>query len=218
MTGKGHIASGAACLLLTDHIVALTDYCLQKTIFTHRHIALLENVRYAFLRVWFPSFMNISTLHIHTDTFHVTGGTFGSVLFVYLSWLLYLVMFFFGALLPDIDTPNSLLGRHFHLPVKHHRITHTVWFMLPFLIGGIWVPFLWWIGVGYFSHLFIDSFGRAGNCWFYPLERYLEYDSGAFVKKGHFLKLYRTGGSSEMVVTCILLSLAIVGIGVRALL
>lgn len=117
----------------------------------------------------------------------------------------------FGALLPDIDSDRSLLGRHVHLPVAHHRITHTVWALIAVfvvvhaLVGGATAS-VWLYGVvwGYLSHLVADSFGRAGVVWVWPAKDYISYPSGAYVAPGHKFKLYRNGESSQWVVAAVI--------------
>ena len=109
-------------------------------------------------------------------------------------------LLFLGSLLPDIDSEKSTLGRYFYLPVRHRTLTHSVLFLLPFIIGGVfWTPFLW-LAFGMFTHLFCDSLSKAGVCWFWPVSKYRRYGSGAFVKREHWLKLYESGHWSEFVV------------------
>lgn len=203
MTGKGHLVTGVSCLAISDCLLARVSDSLERASFLH-NTSIFSVCRNWLMNVWVPGGDNIV---IHGDTLTATGGA--GVVLVYVCWALYFMLFLLGNLLPDIDSEKSMLGRFIYLPVKHHRITHTVWFMLPFLIGGIWLRPLFWIGLGYFCHLFIDSLGRAGNCWLYPLSQYVEYDSGAFVKKGHVLKLYRTGDITEVIWCCIFALLAI---------
>lgn len=115
-----------------------------------------------------------------------------------LSILLYLMMYFIGTLLPDIDNPNSMLGRFVHVQVKHRTWLHAIYLYLIPAILGIWYPACAWLFFGVFVHLFWDSFSAAGNCWFYKLlSDYKEYPGGAKIKKGHKLKLYHAGEWSE---------------------
>lgn len=148
----------------------------------------------------------------------------------------YLAAYFFGILLPDIDSPDSILGRYVHLHVKHRAWLHAIYLYLligalkwihPLLALGFgklegihhifaschpafavilvvtgWIcPVSAWIFFGSVVHLFWDSLSVCGNCWFYKLfSDYIEYPNGAKVKKGHILKLYRTGEWSEYLV------------------
>ena len=126
--------------------------------------------------------------------------------------LLSSILFLFGTLLPDIDEPKSMLGRRFHLPVKHRGLTHTVWFLL-LLCGLLKWPIFIWLVLGSFLHIFWDSYSRMGVCWLYPFSKYKEYNNGARVKKGKHFWLYRTGQPSEYVVITLLVVFAVVSAG-----
>lgn len=47
-------------------------------------------------------------------------------------------LFVLGLILPDCDLRTSVVGRFFHLPCKHRTWTHSVWFVLPSVIAGIY--------------------------------------------------------------------------------
>jgi len=85
-----------------------------------------------------------------------------------------------GALLPDIDTPQSILGR-FLRPMSayierkfgHRQATHSLLAVL--ILGLITIPLICvnlfcWIALfsGYLSHLLIDSVNKSGVPLFYP--------------------------------------------------
>lgn len=110
-----------------------------------------------------------------------------------------MIFYFIGTILPDIDTPSSLAGRYVYIPVKHHGLTHTIWFLLIFVLCGFAFPEFWFLAAGVFVHLWMDSLSRAGVCWFYPISKYIRYNNGAFVKRHHFVWLYRTNEVSETV-------------------
>lgn len=110
-----------------------------------------------------------------------------------------LVLFLFGSLAPDMDSKESLLGRYVHVPVRHRRILHTAWWPLALLPLAWRVPVVLWLCLGFLGHLFWDGLSVAGICPFYPIQKYVEYPSGAYVAKGHRLKLYHTGGIGEYV-------------------
>lgn len=67
-----------------------------------------------------------------------------------------------GSLLPDIDKPTSLLGRHFPIVPKwlskiiHRKVTHRLIFFA--LVYGLYAP----LGLGYATHLFLDACTPAG--------------------------------------------------------
>ena len=138
--------------------------------------------------------------------FSYNGNNFIDMgIYIFLSSILFLL----GSLLPDIDEPISMIGRWFHLPVKHRGLTHTI-----LLLCGLlkWPVFIWLI-LGCFLHIFWDSFSRMGVCWLYPFSRYKEYNNGARVKKGKHFWFYRTARPSEYVVITLLVVLAVVSAG-----
>ena len=110
------------------------------------------------------------------------------------------MLFAFGTILPDIDQPNSLVSSilRFSVPLPHRRVTHSLWACLLFLVLGLRVRPLMYLFVGYVVHVLMDKPSYAGVCLLWPLTRYEEYPNGAFVARGHRLKLYRTGEGSEI--------------------
>lgn len=118
--------------------------------------------------------------------FMLDGGEVPLFLFVPMGVLLYLI----GALLPDIDTQYSMLGRIIYIPVEHRTWTHAIWWPILFCIGGIWVRGFMWLAIGIFIHDLADSFSASGLNWFYPIKR----------KHKHVLKLYHTGHIGERVI------------------
>lgn len=118
----------------------------------------------------------------------------------FISGLLAFICFGIGSLLPDIDSPNSLLGRYVHLNVGHRTITHSIWpVLILWLLGWLVYPLWAWVALGYTIHLLLDTPSAAGVCWFWPISKYRRYGNGAFVKKRHVLKLYKTSSTSETV-------------------
>lgn len=127
--------------------------------------------------------------------------------------------FVVGSLLPDIDSPTSILGRLLpSLPLEHRGITHTIWaagvlglaWFATWAASGTWAivaqAFLGGLFLGYVGHLVWDSFSRAGVAWLYPVTGYVTFSSGARVKRRHCVWLYRTGQLSEMVVVSVLVA------------
>lgn len=108
-----------------------------------------------------------------------------------------------GALLPDIDEPESYLGSKvrgvsdlINLVFKHRGITHTLLFV--FLIGFISIPVTKYYGyenigifltLGVFLHVFEDSFSNSGVKWLLP-----------FTKKTYHLSIYNTGSLVEYII------------------
>ncbi|MCZ2802064.1 metal-dependent hydrolase [Vibrio alginolyticus] len=104
--------------------------------------------------------------------------------------LFYLGMFvcLFGALLPDVDTPDSSFGSKvpfISYPLSgifgHRGITHSLlaiiaiaWTLKTYIFTDngstdLYVLFMWPLAIGYLSHLFADLFSYAGVPLFYPL-------------------------------------------------
>jgi len=85
-----------------------------------------------------------------------------------------------GALLPDIDTPKSILGRflrplaaYIERKAGHRQATHSLLAVL--ILGLITMPLMYanlfcWIALflGYLSHLLIDTVNKSGVPLFYP--------------------------------------------------
>ena len=92
-----------------------------------------------------------------------------------------------GALLPDIDTPSSLLGRFFPLisrsmakAFKHRTLTHSLLSILLFIFLLSLAPHLDYgesfyriivlgLMVGHISHILLDLLTPQGVLLFYPL-------------------------------------------------
>lgn len=109
-----------------------------------------------------------------------------------------------GALLPDIDSKNSILGRYvpFIQDIFGHRtITHTIWVVLGLFIINYFFgnTFTWMISIGYLLHIIQDSFSRQGVDWFWPFGKGYKSYGGATVKRGFHLGLYSVGGVVERV-------------------
>lgn len=141
------------------------------------------------------------------------------------------LLFTIGLLLPDIDSPNSKLGRYFYVPVEHRTWLHSFYFLLgilflQFLPLGIFyiintvviIPvsilscFMFfaktpWLLFGSFLHLVCDSPSKCGICWFRPVSGYRHYGK-AKIKKRHRIVLY-TNDTQAWVLCTILQMLAL---------
>lgn len=127
------------------------------------------------------------------------------------AWVVMAVLFFLlGSILPDIDSPKSMISKllHFHLPIEHRTWTHTIWIVMVFGICSIFFRPLMFMTLGYFLHLFWDGLSTAGCCFFYPFEKYRTYGN-AKVKEKHILKLYHTSKATEYVLLGIVLTLTV---------
>jgi hypothetical protein len=125
-----------------------------------------------------------------------------------------LLLLILGSLLPDIDSEKSVLGRFLYLPVQHRTWTHSIWFVIPFILLGFVHPVFRFLWIGVLSHILADEFSRGGVCFMYPVHTYKRYGSGAFIARGHKIKLYHTGERSETVcvVVCVLCALVLCGL------
>ncbi|EMF0336528.1 metal-dependent hydrolase [Enterococcus faecium] len=113
-----------------------------------------------------------------------------------------------GALLPDIDEPESYVGKRtrglsdlINLIFGHRGITHSLAFVL--FIGLLIIPFASkigfvslgvWLTVGVFLHIFEDSFSNSGVNWLLPIS-----------EKTYHLNIYSTGSLIEFLIGLIAL-------------
>ena len=121
-----------------------------------------------------------------------TGG-FSLPLFVVIS----VFLFFLGTILPDIDHPNSMVGKHVYLPVKHRTWTHAIYLPVIFFVTGVFYKPMFYLGWGMLCHCIFDAFSSTGICWLYPL------------KRKHHLTLYHTGEMSEYVVAILFVIISV---------
>ena len=106
-----------------------------------------------------------------------------------------------GSLFPDIDSRNSRLGRHVHLPLRHRGWTHTDWLLILVLALSFVDPtgLSVWFFVGLFSHDVTDELSVAGRVRFYPLTKYKVISSSSgesIVVSRRYRGLYTTGSDS----------------------
>ncbi|MGM8262284.1 metal-dependent hydrolase (plasmid) [Clostridium perfringens] len=82
-----------------------------------------------------------------------------------------------GSLLPDLDTPNSFIGRRLKIisyPLstifKHRGFLHSITPVILIFILGIFLKslFIKSIALGYLLHLVGDTFSESGIKWFLP--------------------------------------------------
>lgn len=125
---------------------------------------------------------------------------------------MFLAAYIIGVLFPDVDNPNSILGKVIYVPVEHRTWIHAIYlYTASFIAGMIIHPAFLWFTFGVFIHLFWDSFSKMGNCWFYKLlSDYKRYPGDAKIKKGNHLVLYKAGEWTEYLVTFIVVALTVV--------
>ncbi len=136
---------------------------------------------------------------VSTSARHALEYLFGGYVGLSLVSVSGIILYTLGLLLPDVDSETSTLGRRFHLPLGHRTWTHSLYPAIAFIVLGIWLRPLLWLGLGYLAHLWCDSLSRQGICWLYPIPGF-SGAGDAKVKNGHWVKLYRTGGLSETLV------------------
>lgn len=122
-----------------------------------------------------------------------------------------------GAIFPDIDHPNSYIGKR--MPVTsngmrklfgHRGIVHSLvgaialTAVVRFLLLTLHLPSEWgtWFLMGFIAHLVEDSFSRYGIAWFQPI-----YNKN--IQFGFKQIYYKTGGTSEWVIFLIAIAIII---------
>ena len=121
-----------------------------------------------------------------------------------------------GSLIPDIDNPKSTLGRYFNWKGPHHGILHAVWIPVALLVISLMLPatagaVIFWLAIGWFSHLFYDFKTKGSIVLFYPLTPHDKTMLGntEFIAPLHTMGYWgpKTGSSEEtrcVVISCIL--------------
>lgn len=163
MTGKGHIISGS--ILMAD------------TYLCSVYLSRIEVP--AFLCTYMDWFtQQVNPMKYYESVFW-KPVLFGVCVFFY----------YFGLLLPDIDT-DSMISKwlHFKIPLRHRGFTHSIWFICIFLIPGIFLcyPFRF-LAIGMLVHGFMDHFSKAGWVLFYPIGKYKCYDETVFNTRKHLV-------------------------------
>lgn len=122
-----------------------------------------------------------------------------------LIFSIFVVMLFllFGALLPDIDSPESILGRYVPFMgsiVGHRELTHTLWILIGLFTLSYFTSytFVWMIAFGYLFHMIQDTPSIQGVDWFWPIGKGYRHYGQAKIKNGH-KGIYRVGGTVEKV-------------------
>ena len=155
-----------------------------------------------------------------TASTHILGGILGGITYSYLcgmdtaaAYVVPVIVSGASALIPDIDCPESKLGRKIRIISKpinklfgHRGLMHAPLFYI--LIHAILIVML--LGdagalaianlsfVGIYSHLILDSFNPGGIPWFYPITK----------KKYRLAKIYTSSGSEKIVSACMALCIS----------
>ena len=201
MTGKNHIITNTSSLVslgsgiswlkvLSDSIAMDEFYFITNPSFLQLVIVGCNDTIQQFLAMTFLNY-----------------GTTPKILF----WILAMSAFYIGTLFPDVDNENSMLGKFLHLPIEHRTWTHAIWLPILFSMLALIEPILWWFVLGYMGHLVWDNASRGGVCFWYPISKYRHFgNSGAKIKNGHFVYLYRTGKTSEGIAVGIVATIAVI--------
>jgi len=132
---------------------------------------------------------------------HLLSGIFGALLFLHTAEnkIAFFLVCVFAALLPDVDSYNSKLGRKgisrtLMAFTKHRGFVHSLLFMglLYLIMDKIWPAYSFAFLIGYSIHLILDCFTIRGIRLFYPFKLRLKF----FVK---------SGGSFETILFVVLL-------------
>lgn len=176
MMGKNHVTVNVTA---AGAILSVLCYHIEESSFVWVH-----RVQYSVLEYLIPPEVGLS----------FSNGIFYQF-FIWFS--LAVLCFYIGTLLPDIDSETSAMGKVIHIPLQHRTWTHSIWAVILMLLLSSSVSYARWLMLGYVLHLLGDSFSAAGLCFWYPLEQYIVYDSGAFVAPNHRCKLYHAKKKDE---------------------
>lgn len=107
----------------------------------------------------------------------------------------FLAFVLIGALLTDIDTPKSKLGKKlkplstiFSFLFGHRGLFHSIWFPLALFITHLYFfrsTVLLALTIGYTSHLIIDGFTKQGINFLHPIAN---LRLSGFIETGTFLE------------------------------
>lgn len=193
MSGKGHIAAGT--ILIADAVL-IHDFAMKQA---GASAVVLNKLSQGWF--WLEDHFNV-----------IDGGTTGIH-----KWLLVtacILLYYLGNLLPDIDSKYSTITRmaHFHLPVKHRGITHTVYCWIGlYLLGWKVHPLFYMLMLGVAAHVVIDMGSKAGWVPFYPLGRYRVWDGCILSSRASRRRFYyKSGDVSERLYLFIMFGLTIV--------
>ena len=136
-------------------------------------------------------------------------------------WILSYLLLLLGSIFPDIDQPSTKLGKIFRpvmFFIPHRTLTHSIY---PITILGVLCYthpslYLWAFSLGYFLHVYEDSWSKQGIAWLRPFTGYIKYNNGARIKRRKILGkrhiYYRVGSKSEHAFHHAMLGLSIVSI------
>ena len=190
--GAGSIGTAfGSTLSFPEYLLAVTTVTL--------FVLLLLRVGRAKVLVMYVGGMVLSLLALALYADKSTGAGI-----VGMDVTLLLLAFALGALLPDIDSEQSSIGRYIKpisRAIPHRTFTHTLWVVLILVALGWYFKslLLFALTLGYIFHLVEDSFSKQGINWFYPIgPKFITLSGGGVVMDGRRAKFaYRTGGPGE---------------------
>lgn len=202
MLGRNHMI--VHCCSVLDVYAATVWFGRQKIVpdTAMRFLSFLQNQAW----YWTPKVVKNVVTHF-LKPFPYTVSFFGVMFPKEISFLLCFLAFLFGSILPDIDSKNSLLGKHMPFTLQHRGWCHTIWFSLPFFMLSVFFFPFFWMGIGMLLHLFWDSFSAAGLSFFSPAR--VPNGQMSYALFGHRLRFYHTGKMSEYVVVGVVVLLTI---------
>ncbi|MFQ5474383.1 MAG: metal-dependent hydrolase [Candidatus Nanoarchaeia archaeon] len=107
--------------------------------------------------------------------------------------LLFFALVLLGSLLPDVDHPDSFLGKRtkiFALLFEHRGFLHSIYAVALAVIFGFIMfgnnSLAWALAIGYFSHLVSDAFSKEGIMFFQPWWRFRIH---GWIRTGSFLEV-----------------------------
>ncbi|MEM3127152.1 MAG: metal-dependent hydrolase [Candidatus Woesearchaeota archaeon] len=127
---------------------------------------------------------------------HLMFAFLFSLLIIYLfpNLLIYVPLILLGSLLPDLDHPNSKLGRKFwplskifNLIFGHRGFFHSLLFVIFIFISVSYfsIIFALAISIGILTHLLSDALTVSGVALFYPISN---FKISGFIRTGSWLE------------------------------
>lgn len=111
------------------------------------------------------------------------------------------VMVAFGALLPDVDSAQSIVGKHaktFAKILPHRGPTHSI---IMLVLSTFVNP---WLGLGVLTHLVLDMMTAAGIKLLWPWEKKIRFPLAKFnSNQGYFERVFQLILLITSVVICI---------------
>lgn len=184
MTGKGHILTGT---FIAADVCTLSYVIMQHAPDSAKDFALKVN-----------NFIN-PVMHYQLTAL-ADSDQVKTIQMSAVSVFFCIVLYIIGLLLPDIDHSESTLSKAWNIKLKtpHRGLTHSVWFIFPFiLLGTLRYPFFFLV-TGIIVHDIMDAFSKGGICPLYPLGRYRVY-CGTVIRPSSKRIGYKAGKLSEKV-------------------